>query len=118
MGNINYKELNECGIVIYQIEKGYGIQKVSTPKDNRSFNEKFFENEDFLKEFINSFFEEEKKVYKAIIRFDRGLGIEYKTIENIHCQNEAEAEKMALETSKLLNNCKVGIAEIKIRKQN
>ena len=61
MGNINYKELNECGIVIYQIEKGYGIQKVSTPKDNRSFNEKFFENEDFLKEFINSFFEEEKK---------------------------------------------------------
>ena len=63
-------------------------------------------------------FEEEKKVYKAIIRFDRGLGIEYKTIENIHCQNEAEAEKVALETSKLLNNCKVGIAEIKIRKQN
>lgn len=117
MGNINYQHLNEHGIVIYSLNDGFGVKKVSTPKDQRIFNETFFQNEDILKEFLNSLFDEQKKVYKAIIRFDRGLGVEYKTIDNIRCENEEEAENLALESSQLLKNSKVNIAEVKIRQQ-
>lgn len=118
MGNINIKELNEFGFILYSVETKIGVQKVSTPKNNLYFGEKIFENLNLAEEFIKKLITEQKKVYKAIIRFDRGLGIEYKTIENIRSNDEKEAEKIALENSQLLKNSKTIIAEVKIRQQN
>ena len=118
MGNINIKEFNEFGFVLYAVGNKIGLQKVITPKNNIYFGEKIFENLELAQEFIKKLITEQKKVYKAIIRFDRGLGVEYKTIENIRSNDEKEAEEIALKNSQLLKNGKTIIAEVKIRQQN
>lgn len=60
----------------------------------------------------------EKKPFKAIIRYDKGLGVEYLTVPGICAKDEAEAEVMALEKSGLLGNKDASVSEVKIRNQN
>lgn len=115
---VDYKRLSGHGITIFAEGWGYAVEKHSVPGNIRKQERKSFDSLAMAEAFAISLLEEEKKVFKAIIRFDRGLGVEYQTVNNIRCDNEDQAEKIAVTLAGLDGNPKIKVSEIKIRKQN
>lgn len=77
-----------------------------------SIDEALVEAEKFL-ETPNLFF------WSAIVRFNRGLGIEYKNLADFEAVSYEEAIKMAkIEAEKLKKDPKIIILEIKVRLKN
>lgn len=115
---IDYKRLSGHGVTIFADGWGYAVEKHPVPSNPRRQEKKLFESLALAEAFAISLLEDEKKVFKAIIRFDRGLGVEYQTVNNIRCDDEYQAEKIAVKLADLDSNQKIKISEIKIREQN
>jgi hypothetical protein len=115
---VDYKQIGGHGIIIFADGWGYAVEKHPVPTNPRRQERKHFESIAMAEAFAISLLEEEKKIFKAIIRFDRGLGVEYKTVNNIRCDNEDQAEKIAVKLADMDSNPKIKVSEIKIRKQN
>lgn len=113
----DYRKLCECGISIYSTESGHAVRKISVPNSLDSFPEAFFKTLEEAESHAESLLPREKPLWKAIIRYDRGLGVEYLTVSGIRSDGEREAEQMALESSGLLSNPKAKVSEVKIRRQ-
>lgn len=115
---VDYKQLSGHGITIFADGWGYAVEKHPVPTNPRQHDRKQFESLAMAEAFAISLLEDEKKVFKAIIRFDRGLGVEYQTVNNIRCDDEVQAEKIAVKLAEMDSNPKIKVSEIKIRKQN
>lgn len=114
----DYKQFSGHGITIFADGWGYSVEKHPVPGNPRRQEKKLFESIALAEAFAISLLENEKKVFKAIIRFDRGLGVEYQTVNNIRCDDEDQAEKIAVKLAEFDSNPKINVSEIKIRKQN
>lgn len=113
----DYRVLSASGICIYRSYKRFGVTKFAVGESSEAISEKLFETLESAENYAESLLKPEKPVWKAIIRYDRGLGVEYLAIEGIRCENESEAEQMAVDTSGLLSNPKARVIEVKIRGQ-
>jgi len=61
----------------------------------------------------------DKLFWSAIVRFNRGLGIEYKNLPDIQANSHEEAtQKAEIEAQKMLKEPKLIILEIKVRLKN
>jgi len=115
---VDYTELSRNGIVLYLHKSGYIVEKISVPANIKIQTKIDFDSLTMAEMFAKSLLKEEKKVYQAIIRFDRGLGFEYRTVNNIRCDGEDDAEAIALKTSGFDSDPKIKILQVKIRVQN
>lgn len=113
-----YKLFASKGFVLYEEKNYYVVQKISLPHSDLKIEPVKFETHDQAINFIKLHIDKKNQTYQAIIRYRRGLGIEYLTVPNIIAEHEDEAKNLALEKSELLKNPKVKVAEIKLRLQN
>lgn len=113
----DYRRFSECGVIVYRVEGGHAVRKVSVPDSAQSIAESVFSTLEEAESHAESLLPGEKPLWKAIIRYDRGLGVEYLTVPGIRSDNEREAEEMALESSGLLSDPKAKVAEVKMRRQ-
>lgn len=113
-----YKLFASKGFILYEENKSYIVKKVSLPHSTLKIEPVKFEAYDQAINFIKLHIDKKNQTYQAIIRYRRGLGIEYLTVPNIIAEHEDEAKTIALEKSQLLKNPKVNIAEVKLRLQN
>lgn len=102
------KEMAKSGIILYFENDKFILEKRLDPNKKKEFES----YEEAIK-FANNFFENKK--WTAIIRYNRGLGIEYKNINKISAATAEEAREIATkEAEKIL--CDSNIIEIKINK--
>ena len=113
-----YKLFASKGFVLYEEKNYYVVQKISLPHSDLKIEPVKFETHDQAINFIKLHIDKKNQTYQAIIRYRRGLGIEYLTVPNIIAEHEDEAKNLALEKSEFLKNPKVKVAEIKLRLQN
>lgn len=105
------KKLAENGLVIYLKKNKFVLEKKKTELNQISKN---IEEFDCFEEAVSDAFNflEKKSNWLAIIRYNRGLGIEYRNISVLNIENKEEAKKIALkEAEKLVGN---SIIEIKV----
>jgi len=97
---IGIKELVENGFLIYIEQNRFLVEKIPTNLNKKSINKTYFgsldESIDFVKKCMKN------KEWKAIVRYNRGLGIEYKTLKLIEAESLEEAKKTASEEAENL----------------
>ena len=113
-----YKELLNLGFIIFQNADKFAVQKVSLPHSPQVLESKEFKTYEEAINFAKSYIAKKNQSYHAIIRYERGLGVEYFSVPNIIANDEDEAKTIALDKSNLLANPKVKVAEVKLRFQN
>jgi len=84
------------GFVIYPKDDLFCLQKISTPNNPQKINEKVFPNYEAALNFAKSFMQKGLTNYTAVVRYNRGLGVEYKNLSLIEATNIEEAEAKAL----------------------
>lgn len=90
MGNIDHKKYVENGIIIYLNESNkYVVEKKKSALNKKEIKKKLFAKYENALEYSNQLIE--KKEWKGIVRYNRGLGIEYKNIK-ITAQKKQEAQ--------------------------
>lgn len=112
------KFLMNLGFVIYEEKDKFFLQKIPVPHKPEKIDIKEFKTFEKAVNYAKSIYDVKNQNYQAIIRYSRGLGVEYLTIPNIIAEDEEKAKSIALEKSDLLSNPKVKIAEVKLRTQN
>lgn len=115
---MQFKELSNMGFIIYENNNKFVLQKISVPNNTQTLSCQEFMTYNDAFNFAKSFIAEKNITYQAIIRYSRGLGVEYYSLPNIIAKDEIEAKTIALEKSELLKNPKVKVAEVKIKFQN
>lgn len=110
--------MDDEGVFIYRFGENFRLCRAKTQDFAAIGNAKDFDDFDEASAAAKAIISYEKKPFKAIIRYDKGLGVEYLTVPGICAKDEAEAEVMALEKSGLLGNKDVSVSEVKIRHQN
>jgi hypothetical protein len=111
------KDLLLNGYMIYSVGEKFAVKKEFVPMNQSVFPETFYDSyeEAFLaaKKMLNT---PKILIWTAIMRYNRGLGIEYRNLPNIQATTKEEAEiiakKIAEET---INDDKTEILEIKLR---
>jgi hypothetical protein len=104
------KELVENGFLIYLDQNKFLVEKKATELNKKQVNNRYFESIEEAIEFVEKCIQ--TKEWKAIVRYNRGLGIEYKTLTVIEAFSLEEAKNMAkLKAENLLGD---SIIEIKV----
>lgn len=110
-------ELMVNGFMIYPVGEKFVLKKESVPKNQDKIPETLYENYD---EAINAAKEMicDSKIFiwTATVRYNRGLGIEYKNLNEISAKTKEEAEQIALELAEktILDN-KLQVYEARVR---
>jgi hypothetical protein len=90
---MDIKVLVENGFLIYMEKNEIIVEKKATPLNKKRVDRTvFYTIEDslkFIEEFIN------KKEWKAIVRYNRGLGIEYKNLGVFEADSIIQAKETA-----------------------
>lgn len=109
---MDIKTLADNGFIIYVNQEGKTIVEKKPSKINKiEIKSNIFEDIDDGINYINNILNKPKE-WAAIIRYNRGLGIEYKTIKPILAELKEDAKKIAAEQAeKKLGN---SIIEIKV----
>lgn len=104
------KDLVENGFLIYLEQNRFLVEKKPTKLNKKQASKSYFESLEEAIEFVKKCIE--IKEWKAIVRYNRGLGVEYKTLKLIEAFSLEEAKNIAkLEAENLLSN---SIIEIKV----
>jgi len=113
MGNLNdFEVLASNGFIIYANEQGDFIvekkpSKFNALRINAVIFNSFQESIDYINNILNK-----PKEWTAIIRYNKGLGIEYKNISPINANSKEDAKKIAFkQAEKLLGDY---IIEVKV----
>lgn len=106
------EEIVNNGIVFYMGENGkYFVEKKSSINNNLKINLVEFEDFKTARNYIDSILNKTNE-WQAIVRFNRGLGIEYKNIQNIIAESKEQAKEMArLQAEKTIGD---SIIEIRV----
>lgn len=100
------------GFSIYQKNGKFMLKKESVPSNLTIIKETEFENYEFALEAAESFLRNPQQFnWSVIVRYNRGLGIEYKNVSDIQAANKEQAEAVA---KQMLTNSKLEILEIKV----
>lgn len=92
--NIDIKRIVDNGFLLYLGSGNYIVEKKCVPLNRRDIEKRSFETLEEAVEFIQNSID--SKEWKAIVRYNRGLGIEYKTLKTINALSFEEAKKEAL----------------------
>lgn len=115
--NDEYKLMTN-GFVIYRNhEKEWILKKIQTKDSTESIEKIIFESYEKAKAFALNLLNNKDK-WTAIVRYDRGLGIEYKNIDNIHAKTLQEANEIAYKEILSFLHDKNMIKEIKLKNKN
>lgn len=110
------QELMLNGFVVYAKEDKFFLEKIAVPIFNVTITPQIFDNYDQAIAAAYSLLEQQAKIreFTATVRYNRGLGIEYKELPIIYAENIIEANKKAqiLAEQFLLN---ANIIEIRVR---
>jgi len=96
MGNlIDIKTIVDSGFLLYLSNSKYIVEKRPGTLNRREAKDRSFERIEDAISFINEIIN--LKEWKPIIRYNRGLGVEYRTLSVIIAPSLEEAKKKALE---------------------
>jgi len=88
------KDLIDNGYLIYPENKGYILEKVPTQTNKKKIEKTSFETIESALLFAEKSIE--SKEWKAIVRYNRGLGVEYKTLKTIEATSLEGAKLQAI----------------------
>jgi hypothetical protein len=97
---MDIKHLVDNGFLIYLEQSKYIIEKIPTILNNKKLDSKVFDTLEESIQFIESFLI--KKEWKAIVRYNRGLGVEYRNLKLIEATSLEEAKVIAREEAERL----------------
>lgn len=126
MGNLKVNELEKLIHLGFCFLKDYGpnekifVHKKAVFENPAVMEEHSCDSLDEAIEVSNKFLDSPSKLlWSTIVRFNRGLGIEYKNLPDIEAASYEEALEIAKnEADKLKKEPKLIIAEIKVRLKN
>lgn len=120
MGNLEFNEeyqLITNGFVVYKDnDKEWILTKIQTKQSVDVIEKIIFDSYDKAKIFALNLINCKNK-WNAIVRYDRGLGIEYKTIDNINANSIQDASDFAYKEMLNFLYDKNMIKEIKVKNQ-
>jgi len=90
---IELNDLVENGFLVYMEQNRFLVEKIPTKLNKKHINKNYFDSLEESVEFIRKCMK--NKDWKTIVRYNRGLGIEYKTLKTIEAESLEEAKKMA-----------------------
>jgi hypothetical protein len=104
------------GFSIYTKNGKFILKKDSVPSNSTTIDETEFANYELAVEAAESFLKTPQLVeWSVIVRYNRGLGIEYKNFPDVQAASKEQAEIIA---KQLLVNCELQILEIKVILKN
>ena len=115
MMDVLSKELTACGFIVYPNGDNFVMTKVATPLDNRVSEPKEYNTYEDAVLASNEFYVFREYNFTAIVRYNRGLGIEYKNISKFSAFSKEEAEKTAWKKAEIELGIGVDIREVRIR---
>lgn len=111
-----FKEIITCGFVIYNQEDKFILKKNSSKISNLVLEEKEYSTfEEAIQVAKDLLFGLTPKEWIIIVRYNRGLGIEYKNIPTILATTREEADSLAKKQIKNFFDSTVKILEIKVK---
>jgi hypothetical protein len=90
---MDIKQLVDNGYLVYLENKNYILEKKPTKINNKIVEKKCFETIESIIEFIEN--DLKSKEWKVIVRYNRGLGVEYKTLKTIEAPSLEDAKIQA-----------------------
>lgn len=103
------------GFMIYPANGKFAVKKESVPSNPQLIGETFYENYDLAIEAAGQMLKTPKSInWTAIVRYNRGLGIEYKNLPDICASNPVEAKEMAQKIAETMIEPDA-ICELKVR---
>lgn len=112
--NDEYQLVTNGFVVFKDEDKKWILKKISIKNSSDSIDQMIFESYDKAKNFALGFINH-KNHYIAIVRYDRGLGIEYKNFDNIIAKSNDEAYENAFKLMLKHVDDKNMIKEIKVK---
>lgn len=103
------------GFMIYQHNNKFCLKKESVPSNTIIIKETIYDNYDLaLEAGIQMLSAPQVIKWTAIVRYNRGLGIEYKNISDISAIDEISAKKIAKELSDKIFEPTTEIHEVRV----
>lgn len=109
--------LNNYGFLVYENTGTYVLAKVAVPRDSRELaSQTFATYEDAVLAGSEGIYQaRSSQKFTAIVRYDRGLGIEYKTLSEFPASDLVEAKAQAAIIAEKELPKKANIKEIRVR---
>ncbi len=108
------------GFVIYPIDEKFAIKKQAVPSNNLVLEESTYPDYDSALNAAVEFLENlSSKEWIGIVRYNRGLGVEYKNLNAILASTHEKALQIAKKLAdELLDDTKFDIIEVKVKPKN
>ena len=104
------------GFLIYEKKDKIIVRKEATPSNNSVIKESEYDNYDMAIEAAKEMLKSSQiKTWQVIVRYNRGLGIEYKNMPEIQASTKEEAELIANNNAILSLDLLTLISEVKVR---
>jgi molybdopterin-guanine dinucleotide biosynthesis protein A len=114
MGNLS-QELNAAGFIIYPQGSRFTMMKVGTPVDDRMLEPTHFDTYEQAADKAEKIFIHKELRFTAIVRYSRGLGIEYRNVAEFSVNDKEDAQQAAEDKAYELLGEDVEIREVRIR---
>jgi hypothetical protein len=114
------KDLLLNGFLIYPNGGKFTVRKESIPTNNLLIPESNYDTYELALEAAINLLKTPKMLeWTIVVRYNRGLGIEYKNLPNVLSSTYEEAQILAEKSAnKLLNDPNITISEIRVRLKN
>lgn len=108
------KELTVAGFIVYPHGSNFVMMKVATPLDNRVLGPNHFDSYEQAAEKAQELYIQREFNFSAIVRYNRGLGIEYRNIREFSAFSREEAQKIAQNKAEELLGSDADIREVRV----
>jgi hypothetical protein len=111
------RDIMLSGFSIYPSNGKFIVKKQSVPHSDFTVDEKECDTYAEAIDFSSSILKKPRTIFwSGIVRFNRGLGVEYKNINDIEAETYESAVNLAeIQFNNMLNNQKIIISEIRVR---
>ena len=111
------RDIMLSGFLIYPSNGKFIVKKQSVPHSDFTVDEKECNTYTEAIDFASSVLKEPKVIFwSCIVRFNRGLGVEYKNLNDIKAETYENAVNLAeIQFNNIFNNPKIIISEIRVR---
>jgi hypothetical protein len=105
------------GYMIYPIDGKFAVKKESVPANQNTISERLYENYEIALKAAEDMLNAPKKLkWAVIVRYNRGLGIEYKNLSDVCATTKEGAKTIATNLAqKTMLNDRIDILEVRVR---
>lgn len=109
------KDLLLNGFIVFQKDKKFIVKKESVPDNTLVIKEQEFDTYELALEAANQLLKTPPlQEWEGVVRYNQGLGIEYKNLQTIFANNKDEAKLQFLKIAEnIFKSSKFGIVDIK-----